>query len=208
MIILNGIVQFVEKAYLLYGYWVIVVGIFLENTVYLGLIIPGDIIIILAGFYAQQNILSLPLVLVLSFVGTCAGDNISYLIGRYGWHKVLGIKSISRLEKMKELLGRGVWKFVFISHFSANIRVFLPTSAGISKIPYRKWLLYDTLGALLWSLSFNFLGYFAGYQEKKIESAFGRGNLIGWVFLALFLIWIITGIFSIKKLIRSKSKKL
>src|SRR2546422_11637159 len=66
-----------------WGYLIVFAVALLENSAFLALIIPGDAVLLLAGFYAQRSTLSLAPVMVVAFTGALAGDTIAYTIGRF-----------------------------------------------------------------------------------------------------------------------------
>src|SRR6266508_1944975 len=70
-----------------YGYLVGFLGTALENTLFLGLFIPGIFILILAGLSAENGLINLPLTFAIAVIGTSLGDTISYIGGRFGWKR-------------------------------------------------------------------------------------------------------------------------
>src|SRR5579884_1164195 len=72
-----------------WGYLVVFLGILMENTLFLGLFIPGVFVLLLAGIGAADGILDLRLAFLLAVAGTSLGDTISYLAGRFGWRRAL-----------------------------------------------------------------------------------------------------------------------
>src|SRR3990172_1591576 len=79
--LLESAVDWVRSLFEQYGYWVVFLGTLLENTLFVGLVVPGVIIIVLAGIGAQDGAVSLPLVLGLSILRTVLGDTASYFMG-------------------------------------------------------------------------------------------------------------------------------
>src|SRR5687768_3262852 len=73
-----------------YGYWVVFFGTLCENTLLVGLIVPGALVVVLAGLAAQDGTMSFPVAVVLGIAGTIIGDTISYCMGRFGWARIGG----------------------------------------------------------------------------------------------------------------------
>jgi membrane protein DedA with SNARE-associated domain len=137
-----------------YGYWVVFLGTLSENTLLVGLIVPGAVVVILAGLAAHDGTISVPLSIVLGIAGTIIGDTLSYFMGRYGWSRFGHMKMLSDLsDKVREpLMRRGAW-FVLFYHFAGYTRVIGPTAAGLLRMPYRRWAMADYGGAVLWILA-------------------------------------------------------
>jgi len=72
-----------------YGYWVIFLGMLFENTLFLGLVVPGVLLLLLAGISAGNGELSPYLAFLLALTATILGDTTSYLMGRFGWSRVV-----------------------------------------------------------------------------------------------------------------------
>src|SRR3972149_4625399 len=84
-----------------YGYWVVFLGTLLENKLFLGLVLPGVIVVILAGLSAEDGSISVPLAVALGIAGTVTGDTISYCLGRFGWRR------LGQGQAMREVCVRG-----------------------------------------------------------------------------------------------------
>ena len=69
-------------------------------------------------------------------------------------------------------------------------------------MPFSRWILLDTVGAVLWNLTFGLLGYFAGVYGTRIEDIFEAHRLIEGVFLALFLGWVVILVLATRRLMR------
>src|SRR5688572_22099046 len=127
----------VQELFEEYGYWVVFFGTLSENTLLVGLIVPGAIVVILAGIAAHDGTVSIPLSIVLGIAGTILGDTISYFMGRFGWSRFGHWKMLQDLnDKVREpLMRKGTW-FVLFYHFAGYTRVIGPTSAGLMRMPY------------------------------------------------------------------------
>jgi membrane-associated protein len=207
MFTFDKIYQVLEVFFKDYGYLVVFIGMLLESIIYVGILIPGTLIAILAGFYAQQGNLSLSLTILLTLIGAMLGDNVSYLIGKYGWNKIISKTRLYKwFNKLNKVIDKGLWKYLLIYHYSANIRVFFPTIAGSLKIPFKTWIIFDSLGLIIWGVSMNLIGYFIGSQVGRIENILNIESKIGWVILVIFALWIGWSIYSFRKMIIEDKK--
>src|SRR4051794_6246521 len=144
-------VDFARDLFEEYGYWVVFFGTLTENTLLIGLIVPGALVVILAGISAQSGDISLPLAYVLGLAGTIIGDTLSYCMGRFGWARLSHLSMFKDVEEKvrKPLMEKGVL-FILLYHFAGYSRVVGPTAAGFLKMPYKKWAPIDHAGAALW----------------------------------------------------------
>ncbi len=174
-----------------YGYWVVFLGTLTENTLLLGLIVPGALVVILAGLAAHDGTISVPLSIVFGILGTIIGDTLSYFMGRYGWSRFGHLKMLSDLsEKVREpLMRRGVW-FVLFYHFAGYTRVIGPTAAGLLRMPYSRWAMADYGGAVLWVFGYFGIGYGLGVAGLSLDSTDRWFRVAEWVLLVAMVIWV------------------
>ena len=148
-----------------WGYGVIFGGMLLENA---GLPLPGETITLVGGYAAGSGQLNLLGVMGAAASGAILGDNIGYWIGRRaGWPlmerlgRLLRI-SPERLEKLQEGFRSNAGKAVLLGRFVAVLRVLAGPMAGAVGMPYRRFLLCNSLGAVLWSGSMVSLAWLGG----------------------------------------------
>lgn len=136
-----------------YGYWALFFAIFLEDF---GLPMPGESTLIVCSLFAALGELNLVLVGFIGFLGAVMGDNTGFAIGHYGGRKIilkwgkyvfLTEKRLSKLEHYFEKRG-GV--IVGVSRFIQGLRQFNGIIAGISKMRWKKFVLFNLTGAALW----------------------------------------------------------
>ena len=157
----------------------------LEASAFLGIILPGEIGVILGGVLANQHKLPLAAVLIAGIAGAIIGDTIGYWVGnRYGEallskipNRILKPEHITRAEETIRNFGG---KAVFVGRFTAALRALVPGMAGMSRINYGRFLAWNALGGLLWASTFVILGYLAGSQYTRIEH---YANYIGLALL-------------------------
>jgi membrane protein DedA with SNARE-associated domain len=160
-----------------YGYSVIFLGITIENA---GIPIPGETITLVGGFLAGNGELQYPLVLLAAISGAIVGDSAGYWVGRRGGIEVLD--SVGRffkippteIVKAREKFTANADRAVFFGRFVALLRIFAGPMAGLSGMPYGRFLLFNALGAIAWGTIMVTLAYFAG-------SFISLDKLIDWV---------------------------
>lgn len=181
-----------------WSYLFIFLGATLESAVFLGLLIPGESLVLVAGFLAAQGLLDLDVLISAVAIGAALGDSIGYEMGRwmgrpallrYGGH--VGLTN-ARIEKADALFARHGSKAVFLGRFFGFARAIVPFLAGSTKMTYRKFLPYNVLGAALWSSAVVLLGFFVGASWHTAERWIGRASAIlgGILLFLLLLAWL------------------
>ncbi|MFD0398916.1 DedA family protein [Kitasatospora sp. NPDC127121] len=158
-------------------YAVVAALVFAEDALFFSFLIPGESAAVLGGFLAHQGRVSIGW-LVLAVVGAAVlGDSVAYEIGRRIGPAVLDTRMLRRheeqLDKARDLIRRRGPAAVFFGRFVAFFRPVVPTLAGVSRMPYRRFLLFNALGGLAWGVGFTLLGYFAGAAYTKVEGTVG-----------------------------------
>jgi membrane protein DedA with SNARE-associated domain len=179
---LHHLIDALRAAYGAWGYPLILVGALLENTALLGLVLPGGSLVLLGAVYAQQGTLALPLVLLLGWLGMILGTGVDYALGRWGLRSALGrTRFVARLEpklaEAERFLERyGMWALL-LAHFIGHVRSFVAITAGASRLPYRRFLLYEAIAALAWNIVFVGAGYLAGENLGLLQRLSGGAGL-------------------------------
>ena len=165
------------------GYFLIAGIIFLENS---GIPLPGETTLILAGTLAAGTdpILSFPLVLLSAVAGAILGDNMGYFIGRrFGRNLVLKYGRVFGLTQEKfdsaeaAFLKNSGWA-VFIGRFIVLLRILAGPLAGITRMPWPKFVLFNSLGAVAWASAIGTAAYFLGGAALKFVEGIGIWGLI------------------------------
>ncbi len=183
------------------GAWTyLLVGLFAfaETGAFVGLVVPGETVMLLGGAVAGQGAIDIYLLIAIAWFSAWLGDTTSFFLGRrLGRGFVLehgprfGI-SHERFEKVEDYFGRHGGKTIFIGRFVSLIRAFAPFIAGSSGMSYRAFVPYSILGTGLWASAHILVGYFfsrsietAGTYAAK--GAFLLGTLIVVVAGTIFL---------------------
>jgi membrane-associated protein len=185
--ILEDIVKWVGPVFGVAGYPIVGGAVLLERSAFIGLIVPGDVILALGGIYAARGDLSLPWVIALGILAAVAGESIGFWLGRrYGRGLVRRLPLIRRLEGKldgaEEFFGRHGGKTVAIGRYATAAGAFVPFVAGLSRMRYRRFLAFDVPAIVVWATAIVLLGYFLEGQLDLVDRILSR---FGWAVLGL-----------------------
>jgi membrane-associated protein len=163
--VIESIAQILTDFFARYGYWVVFFGVMLENG---GLPVPGETILLFAGFLAYQGELQLFRAIGTAIAGATIGDSLGYTLGRYGGNSFFSryVKRFGfmarQFENAKKLfLKHGHWA-VFTGRFITGLRVFTGPLAGLFKMPYARFLFFNFTGAVVWATAIGCVGFLFG----------------------------------------------
>lgn len=150
-------------------YIVLFCVIFIETGLVVMPFLPGDSLLFTAGLFAAKGELNIALLLGLLFVAAVLGDNVNYWIGRklginvFKW-KIRGRQLVkeSYLQQTQAFFDKHGTKAIIMARFVPLVRTFTPFAAGVGKMEYRRFILFDILGGFLWIFSLTLAGYFLG----------------------------------------------
>lgn len=155
----------------------------LEASAFVGLVIPGELALLTGGYIAFQGRANLGLMMLIAACGAVAGDSIGYEIGRHFGvrlrHGRLGRRvGAERWDRAEAHLAERGGRSVFLGRFVGILRALVPALAGASRMPYRRFLAWNALGAVIWAPGLVLLGFAAGGSYRKVEHYAGRAGLI------------------------------
>lgn len=190
---------FIIKTWQQYTYLIIFFISFAESVAFLGEIIPGAAILIIMGFIVSQGELNFSIIFIISALGAIIGDSFSYWLGSSGhfllknskWRKFLYLK------EGKKFFQKHGEKSVLLGRFIGPLRPIIPFIAGVFKMNYLRFLIWNILSGLGWSFAYLFLGYFLAESAQKIET---------WLNYFIFIIFIIIFSFIFWKIIKRRLK--
>ena len=161
------------------GILAILLVVYAESGLLIGFVFPGDSLLFTAGYMVQQNILhlgSLPfnihIFVAMLFVAAVLGDSTGYAFGHKVGRKLFDRPNSKFFKKKYLVQAENFYEkhgalTIVLARFVPIIRTFAPIVAGTSKMHYRTFLLFNLIGAALWTASFTYLGYFAGAALTK-----------------------------------------
>lgn len=177
----------VEDLFENYGYWVVFIGVLIENSMFLGLLVPGAIILILAGLAAENGAINIWYVFALAIAATIIGDTVSYLIGRLGWTRLLQRTGMgAAIEKVRGPMESNSTWIILGYHLAGYSRVVGPAAAGIFHIPFRRWAPLDYAGGAIWVLLYTGAGYGLGLAGVEFGDTKRMVQLLELFFLGIF----------------------
>jgi membrane-associated protein len=152
--------------------------VFAEDAVFVGFVVPGETVGLLAGAAAKLGHVSLIGVLVVVVLAAIAGDTVGYEVGRHVGPRVLQLpilqKRRGRLDDAQEFLARRGGSAVFLGRWVAFFRAVMPALAGTARMPYPRFLAFNAAGGLAWGATVVLLGYAAGASYARVETFIGR----------------------------------
>ena len=176
-----------------WGYIIVALATFLENSVGAGVVVPGETLVIVGGFYSRIGHLWLPLVSFVAVAGAVLGDNLGYWIGRRygrGFLERHGRKLLvtpERLVMAERYYAAHGGKTVFLGRFIPVVRSVGFIVAGVAHMGWKRFFAYDLAGALIWGVGHSALGYVLGASYEQWER-YATPVGLGLLEVLLFLI--------------------
>ena len=165
-----------------YGYWAVAGTLLLENA---GVPVPGETILLLASFLAySEHRLRLPYIVLTAVCAATFGDNLGFLIGHFGGRPLL-MRYRQALHIKPEVIERGEQVFarygpptIFVARFIAGLRVVAGPLAGVLRMHWRDFVIFNFLGAVVWVAAISSVGYFFGQHWDQVVSMVKDANIL------------------------------
>ena len=148
--------------------------VFAESGLLIGIILPGDSLLVTAGFLASQEYFNILLLIIAAFAGAVLGDSFGYAFGKKVGPAIFTREDsllfhkdhLMRAERFYERFGglTLVW-----ARFLPVIRTFAPILAGVGKMRYGTFLFFNAAGGLLWAVGLPLAGFFLGKLIPGVE---------------------------------------
>ncbi len=151
--------------------------VFAESGLFFGFFLPGDSLLFTAGLLSYTGRLApLPVLLIGCFLAAFLGDQVGYIFGRRVGPSIFN-RPNSRLFKQEyvthasDFFERNGSKTIVLARFVPVVRTFAPILAGVSRMHYRTFVIYNAVGAAIWGMGVTMLGYLLGRQigPEKID---------------------------------------
>ena len=149
---------------------------FSETALFMDLIIPGETGMVVAGAAAARADVPLATMITAAAVGAIAGDSVSFWVGRrWGMSLIrrwepLRRRLEPRVERSREYFARRGGAAVFLGRFVGAVRGVVPAVAGMSAMPYRRFLPWNVLASIVWTIAVVSAGYVLGRNVEKVVS--------------------------------------
>jgi membrane-associated protein len=192
--LLTGAPDAIEDAIRWGGYVLLVAIVFTETGLLVGLFLPGDSLLIIAGLVASAGGLNVWWLIILLSTAAVVGDSVGYAIGyRTGPLLFTRPKSFlfnpKHVERTREFYARHGAKTIVIARFVPIIRTFAPVVAGVGQMEYRKFVFYNVAGGLGWVISMTSAGFLLGRTIPNISSYV---HIVAVVVIVLSVVPIVT----------------
>jgi membrane protein DedA with SNARE-associated domain len=149
-----------------------------ETAILLGILVPGELVVVAAGILASRAGVSLAAVLAAAVAGAIAGDSIGFFMGQRFRDRIKDRLSPKQRRRAQEWLTRKGPPAIFLARFTPFLRSVMPAAAGASKLEYRVFLAWNVPAGILWAVGSVFLGYFAARQSAVLLHWIGGAALV------------------------------
>lgn len=177
----HSILDLLRNVVVHYGYWAVGGALLLENT---GVPVPGETILLLASFLAySEHDLQLSWIIVVATIAATLGDNLGFALGRYGGRPLLErYRSVFRIQQKTLAQGESLFACygaftIFFARFVFGMRIIAGPLAGALRMPWRKFLTFNFLGATVWVTAISCVGYLFGRQWARLERDIKRFDI-------------------------------
>jgi undecaprenyl-diphosphatase len=184
------VIGWLQPAYDTAGYALVFVAMVLESGLLLGVVIPGDVILAMAGVYVTRGDLSFPIVVALAVLGTTAGEVAGYWLGRRFGRSIIERLPFSdrlrpKVDTAAEALRRNSGKAIVLGRFATGAGGTLPFAAGVAEIPFARFLLFAVPTILVWATALVLLGTLVGDHVETLDRIV---STFGWAVLAAIVL--------------------
>lgn len=170
-------------------------GIMLETSVLVGLVVPGDSIVIVASTGVEGTVEYFALALTV-IVGALIGESIGFGIGRWFGPRIERSRLGRRIgehnwHRARRYLARRGGPAVFISRFLPVLHSLVPLTVGMSDMTYRRFLAWTTPACIIWAFAYVSVGSAAagGYRQLSDELHWAGYLFVGVIVLFFVLVW-------------------
>jgi membrane protein DedA with SNARE-associated domain len=190
----HSILDFLRNAVVHYGYWAVGAALLIENA---GIPVPGETILLIASFLAySQHELQLPWIIAVATIAATLGDNLGYALGYYGGRPVLERYRVAfriqdaTLARGENLFARFGAVTIFFARFVFGMRIIAGPLAGVLRMPWRKFTIFNFMGAALWVTVISGAGYLFGQHLGRLEREIKRFDIAVLLVVLMLALWL------------------
>lgn len=156
------------------GYLGVFAIVFLESGMLVGFFFPGDSLLFTAGFLASQGLLDIRVLIAGCFIAAVAGDSVGYYIGHKFGRKLFNKEDsiwfhkehLNRAQRFYEKHGG---KTIVLARFMPVIRAFAPVVAGMGAMQYKRFVMFNLVGGILWAIGVTLTGFYLGGLVPDVD---------------------------------------
>jgi len=190
----HSILEFLRNAVVHYGYWAVGAALLIENA---GIPVPGETVLLMASFLAySEHDLRLSWIFVVATLAATVGDNLGFVLGYYGGRPLL-TRYQAAFRIRDRTMARGESLFarygavtIFFARFVFGMRIIAGPMAGVLRMPWKKFVVFNFLGAGLWVTVISGAGYLFGQHWGRLVRVVQRFD-IGVAIVALLVVAIV-----------------
>src|SRR5579864_6698306 len=191
----HSLLDVLRSALVHYGYWALAAILLLENA---GIPLPGETVLLLASFLAySQHELQLSWIIAVGTLAATLGDNLGFAFGHYGGRPVIDrYQSVFRIPQQTLTRGENLFArygaaTIFFARFVFGMRIIAGPLAGVLRMPWRRFLIFNFLGAALWVSVIASVGYLFGRHWERLEHILKRFDILAAMVLIVvaFYLW-------------------
>ena len=183
------------------------VGILLETSILVGLVVPGDTIVVVSSTAIDSPAQYIGM-LVAVIVGALSGESIGFALGRFFGHRIrdsrlggrIGMKNWHRAENYVDRRG-GI--AVFVSRFLPVLHSLVPVTVGMSTMSYRRFISWTAPACAIWATAYVTVGWVVGGSFKALQDQL---HFAGYLFVAAIIVFGV-GVLIVKKLIERREAR-
>lgn len=148
--------------------------VFAESGLFVGFFLPGDSLLFTAGFLASQGFLDVKTLMLITFLGAILGDSFGYAFGKKVGPMIFKKEDSlffhkDHLERARRFYEKYGGKTLILARFMPIVRTFAPILAGVGRMRYSTFLVYNVVGGFLWSVGVTWLGYYLGNTIPGVD---------------------------------------
>ena len=156
------------------GYLGVFSIVFLESGLMIGFFFPGDSLLFTAGFLASQGFFDIKILIVGCFLAAVAGDSIGYYLGQKFGRKLFSRDDSvwfhkDHLNRAQSFYDKHGGKTIILARFIPVIRAFAPVVAGIGIMKYKKFVIFNLVGGVLWAIAIPLAGFYLGSLIPNVD---------------------------------------
>jgi membrane protein DedA with SNARE-associated domain len=183
------------------------VAITLETSILIGLVVPGDTVVIVAST-GIANVVEYIALIVVAVAGSLLGESVGFALGRYFGPKIRTSRLGKRLGedhwvRAENYLDRRGGIAVFVSRFLPVLHSLVPLTVGMSNMSYRKFMAWTIPACIIWATAYASVGWAAAESYRELAD---RLHYAGYIFAAIFAVFAIIVIVVKKVLARTEAR--